>query len=354
MTNTGPGTLRKRCFVISPIGAENSEIRRHADVVFQCIVEPACKAEAEEEGGAHYVPERGDHKTAPGKITDQIYEDILDADLIVAVLTGANPNVYYELAIAQSAAKPVILLMEKGFDAPFDIKDQRIIYYDFDPQRIYHKTYVKQLRAAMISLEQRRGPPLVPFAPDLAPLGDPMHAIYERASSAEVDTLRMIENAERFVWMAGFALKGWTMNQNFEKSLKARAPSLRDGVRTMLMSRENPAMKPAMKTDDVYKSAAQSADLAQTAWRKLLGSLQTTSAHLRINEKRSLNYQMAISEKEAVIVPYLTSRDTERSPYIVARKGSFYYEALREEFEFIWDSSTPADKPASKKKSEKD
>lgn len=345
-------TGRRRCFVISPIGAEDSDTRRHADVVFQCIVEPACSGQLEE-GGPHYAPERGDHKTAPGKITDQIYEDILGADLIIAVLTGANPNVYYELAIAQSAAKPVILLMEKGFDAPFDIKDQRIIYYDFDPQRIFHKTYVKQLRAAMLSLEQRRGAPVVPFAPDLAPLGDPMHAIYERASSAEVDTLRMIENADRYVWMAGFALRGWTMNQNFEKSLKARASVLLDGVRTMLVSRDNPAMKPAMKTDDVYKSAAQSADLAQVAWRSLLGSLNIKSAHLRVNQKRSLNYQMAISEKEAIVVPYLTSRDTERSPYIVARKGSFYYDAVHEEFEFLWEGAAPAEAAPKGKKSGK-
>jgi hypothetical protein len=341
--------------VISPIGAENSEIRRHADVVFSCIIEPACHID-EDLGGSEYEAERGDHKTAPGKITDQIYEDILGADLIIAVLTGANPNVYYELAIAQSAAKPVILLMEKGFDAPFDIKDQRIIYYDFDPQRIFHKTYVKQLRAAIVSLEMRRARFVVPFAPDLAPLGDPMHAVYQKASEAEEDTVQLLRTAERFVYMAGYALKGWTMNQDFERALKARAPVLHDGVKTMLMSPENPTMGPSMKSDAVFKSAKQSAGAAQGAWQDLLALLPEGKAELRLNLSKSINYQMAISDKEAIVIPYLTSRDTERSPYIYARKGSFYYDALVEEFEFLWENSQeiglqPADeiKPRAKK-----
>ena len=39
---------------------------------------------------------------------------ILGDDLCIAVITGQNPNVFYELAIAQCAARPVIILVEKG------------------------------------------------------------------------------------------------------------------------------------------------------------------------------------------------------------------------------------------------
>ena len=34
-----------------------------------------------------------------------------------SLLTGFNPNVFYELAVAQSAARPVVILIEKGLDA---------------------------------------------------------------------------------------------------------------------------------------------------------------------------------------------------------------------------------------------
>ncbi|MEL6781593.1 MAG: hypothetical protein AAFY43_08315 [Pseudomonadota bacterium] len=352
------GQTAKKCFVISPIGAEDSETRRHADTVFNCIIAPACEPDATGAGPV-YAPERGDHKTAPGKITDQIYEDILQADLIIAVLTESNPNVYYELAIAQSAAKPVILLLEKGFDAPFDIKDHRIIYYDFDAQRIFNRTYVTQLRAAMLHIDSRRGRPTVPFAPDLAPLGDPMQAVYARASEAEDETVRLIRSAQEFVWMAGYTLKGWTMNQDFITALTEAAGVLRQDIRTLIMAPDNPSMRPSMKTQDIYESAAQSALVAQTSWGRVFKDIPTAANSLRINTDKSLGYQIVASEQEAIVIPYLTSRDTLRSPYIYARRESFYHEAVLEEYDFLWShASRPppkvnAEKPAGRRKSGK-
>lgn len=329
------GRALRRCFVISPIGTENSDTRRHADTIYNCIIRPAC--EPGQDGGATYTPERGDHKTAPGKITDQIYEDILDADLIIVVLTGNNPNVYYELAIAQSAAKPVILLMEKGFDAPFDIKDHRIIYYDFDPQRIYQGAYIEQLRAAILSLETRRSRLTVPFAPDLAPLGDPLQAIYQRASEAEGDAIRLISTAEKFVWLTGYTLNGWTMNQSFMSALDECAERLGEkSLRIMLVAPDNPSLKSAMKTKDIFEATRQSAKAAQGSWRGVLAKRPGKKHQLRISRTRSINYQMMLSEREALVVPYLTSRDTLRSPYIYARRESFYHDALVEEFGFLW------------------
>ena len=116
----------KRCFVISPIGDEGSEIRHHADDVFEFIIEPAM-----EPFGIDVV--RSDHMSETGQITEQMFGQILEADLCVAVLTGHNANVFYELAVAQCAARPLILLIEKGQRLPFDVKDQRAIEYRLSP-----------------------------------------------------------------------------------------------------------------------------------------------------------------------------------------------------------------------------
>ena len=128
----------KKCFVISPIDKEGSAIRKNADQVFKHIIKPAidqCGIEAF----------RSDHLDKPGKISEQMFDAINNADLCIADLTGRNPNVYYELAIAQSANRPVIILIKKGEPLPFDVRDFRYIPYDFDPDEIAEGTYCKKV-----------------------------------------------------------------------------------------------------------------------------------------------------------------------------------------------------------------
>ncbi len=117
---------RRRCFVISPIGEEGSPVRAHADDVMQFIIEPAL--------AKHGIkPVRSDQMAESGTITEQMFREIVSADVCVVVLTGFNPNVFYELAVAQSAARPVVLLIEKGLALPFDVKDLRCIQYEMVP-----------------------------------------------------------------------------------------------------------------------------------------------------------------------------------------------------------------------------
>jgi hypothetical protein len=113
----------KRCFVISPIGEKGSVVRKHADEVFKYIIAPAMEK-------CRIAPFRSDDLEEPGRISEQMFRAILDYDLCVAVLTGHNPNVFYELAVAQAAKRPVALLIEKSELLPFDIQDLRCIRYD--------------------------------------------------------------------------------------------------------------------------------------------------------------------------------------------------------------------------------
>ena len=120
-----PGKPR-RCFVISPIGEEGSPIRAHADDVMDYIITPAL--------AKHGIDgKRSDQMAESGTITEQMFREIVSADVCVVVLTGFNPNVFYELAVAQSAARPVVLLIEKGLALPFDVKDLRCIQYEMLP-----------------------------------------------------------------------------------------------------------------------------------------------------------------------------------------------------------------------------
>lgn len=117
---------KKKCFVISPIGAKDSPERKAADQVLKHLIRKALERQ--------YDVERADDSTNPGEITTAMVASILEADLIVADLTGHNPNVFYEIAMAHGYSKPTVHIQKAGDKVPFDVKDMRIIAYDMaDP-----------------------------------------------------------------------------------------------------------------------------------------------------------------------------------------------------------------------------
>lgn len=74
---------------------------------------------------------RGDEENITGPILPSIIKAILQARLIIANINGRNPNVMYELGIAQALGKDVIVISQKyGDEPPFDVRQQRLVLYD--------------------------------------------------------------------------------------------------------------------------------------------------------------------------------------------------------------------------------
>jgi hypothetical protein len=114
---------KKICFVISPIGEDDSDTRKRSDQVLKHIITGAV-----EQLGYEVV--RADKISEPGIITHQILQHIVDAPLVIADLTDRNPNVFYELALRHAIRKPLIQLIKKGELIPFDVAATRIIQFD--------------------------------------------------------------------------------------------------------------------------------------------------------------------------------------------------------------------------------
>ncbi len=72
---------------------------------------------------------RADDLFTPTPIIEDIWEFINKARLIVADVTGRNPNVFYELGIAHTVGKDTIILTQNKNDIPFDISHIRHIKY---------------------------------------------------------------------------------------------------------------------------------------------------------------------------------------------------------------------------------
>src|ERR1044072_5610383 len=107
-----------RCFIISPIGALDSDNRRKADAVLALIHDAAAAASR----SRPFVlrPYRGESSTMSGQVVTQIVHSILNDPLIIAVLFDDNPNVYLELGVAETLVRPVILLRDRSYTPPYD------------------------------------------------------------------------------------------------------------------------------------------------------------------------------------------------------------------------------------------
>lgn len=77
---------------------------------------------------------RADDVIGVQSITRDIWEQINRARIIIADLTGRNPNVFYELGLAHALEKPVIMLSQSIEDVPFDLKHIRCIIYEMTPR----------------------------------------------------------------------------------------------------------------------------------------------------------------------------------------------------------------------------
>ena len=112
----------KECFIITPIGSVDSDVFKKTEGLINSVLRPVLLDHGFKPIPAHHID-------SGGSINKQIIEKIVNSELVIANLTGINPNVMYELAIRHSFGKKVIIVAEHGTKLPFDIFDQRAIFY---------------------------------------------------------------------------------------------------------------------------------------------------------------------------------------------------------------------------------
>lgn len=110
-----PRSGPKRCFLVMPFGQPWSD-EVHSTIRSVC-----------ESRGVQAV--RGDDIFTPTDILEDIWQGINGSDFIVADITGRNPNVLYELGIAHTLGKPVLILTQSADDVPIDLGTRRMLIY---------------------------------------------------------------------------------------------------------------------------------------------------------------------------------------------------------------------------------
>ena len=132
-------------FVDMPFG-KKMDPTSQVEIDFDNIYETAIKAAALD---ADLDVIRADEEVSGGIIHLAMYERLLLAEIVVADLTLANPNVFYELGI-RHAARPyaTILMFAKVSGLPFDVAPLRAIPYTLDSGKLTDESRVA-LRATL-------------------------------------------------------------------------------------------------------------------------------------------------------------------------------------------------------------
>lgn len=123
---------RKKCFVIMPFSKTTD---KHDEEYWNTFFD-TIKEVMDELG---YDCNRSE--VGPYKLFTNIISNINSSNIVVAVLTDFNPNVWYELGIRHTLKTGTIMLLQEGQKPPFDIGDYGIIFYK---DSIRPDKYIKQ------------------------------------------------------------------------------------------------------------------------------------------------------------------------------------------------------------------
>lgn len=107
---------KRQIFVIMKLGDE------YLDSAYKGVIRPLG-----EEFGYRVI--RVDDIEDSGLITDQILEHIAESELVLADLTGARPNCYYETGIAHATGRELILTIKYDEEPHFDLYTHRFILW---------------------------------------------------------------------------------------------------------------------------------------------------------------------------------------------------------------------------------
>lgn len=107
--------------------------------------------------GLGYHCERS--QAVPANIINNIIHELTEADIVVAVLTDFNANVWYELGIRHALKNGTIMVIDDGQELPFDISHYGVIkYHHEDGGKPIFNTELKAFLNKLVNNTQRDNP----------------------------------------------------------------------------------------------------------------------------------------------------------------------------------------------------
>jgi hypothetical protein len=247
-----------------------------------------------------------------GSITKEIVTSLHTAELVIADLSGNNPNVFYELGVAHSAGRRTIMLTQNVAVLPFDISSYRVIEYEVSPPGL------RRLRGVLVNAiqdalneEQQTNPVL-----DYAPVRHSDLILYYQ------DVQRLERRATREVWLIEPSLD--TDLKLFDDIISA---NLKRGLRYRYLVPEEASVR--------------------RQWQRFVAALACDDAAAGLLEARFIDRHLI--ESEVVIYDAYSDREDvllmsprETANVFWYRVGQRRGEDIRDRYEALWDRASQA------------
>jgi hypothetical protein len=216
------------CFVVMGFGKKTDFSQNKTfdlDKSYKYIIKPAVEA-------AGYTCVRADEIQHAGNINVPMYEQLFEADLVIADLSTANSNAFFELGV-RYALKPrtTIVISEKGFKIPFDMGQVVVRSYEHLGEGIDFGE-VERMRTELttacreVAAANRVDSPVYTFLTRLAPpawkqvaeaVEEAAQTHTQQALAAATDENEKAALTESFAGLMASAMKA-RAEQNFKKA----------------------------------------------------------------------------------------------------------------------------------------
>src|ERR1700754_534197 len=351
------------CFVISPIGDADHDARGEAGDVIEFLVKPALTL-VKDRTGVHLTATRSDQSPVVGEIVQDVIDRIIHDDVIIAVLFNSNPNAYYELGVAHSAGRRVVLLKKKEEKWHFDIRNHSMIEYTWRTLRDDGPDRAAVVRELADAIERAI---LNPRDDKVFNKYDPLarHFLDLKILNKFAEELNFEEYSRFFDVKAGMiGLMGislhyftrgdvnWTLSTgekvNFPTFLQSKV--LIDGcdVTLAIMDEANPALPQMLHRQGdadttVVEDVRNEIRVATARWEGHIANVAQQSKDgnggtMRlVKVRRGMIYRrMSITDHGAIVTPYFFDIGTNGGgPAVRVKEGTSLYHALRADLKYL-------------------
>lgn len=300
----------RKCYVIMPF--QEKYILTYKEAIRPAINQAAHDRKEE------WSCLRSDEIHVPGSITKEIVTSLHTADLVIADLTGHNPNVFYELGVVHSAGRPTIMITQQIQELPFDINTYRVHPYTAADDGLSKlRDYLYRTILDVLAHRKSLTNPVLDFAP-----------VRHAQIILGLDEIMKLESE--------VANEVWIIEPSFDTDLKI----LGEIIRNNLIERKIKYRYLVPRTRGIFRQ-----------WQRFINELKTGKENDYSLEARTV--EPYVIESEVVIYdPFAPQEDVlimsprEQESVFWYRVGKTRGETIRDRFEALWENeSKPIDEP---------